>query len=48
MPLKAGKSRKTISHNIEEMRKAGHPAAQAEAAAYRKAGKYRKGKTRKG
>ena len=39
MPLEKGKSSAVISHNIEEMRRAGHPAAQAEAAAYREAGK---------
>lgn len=39
MPLKPGKSQATISRNIREMIKAGHPAKQAEAAAYREAGK---------
>ena len=39
MPLLAGSSEATISHNIAEMIKAGHPAKQAEAAAYAKAGK---------
>lgn len=39
MPLEHGKSEAVISHNIGEMRKAGHPAAQAEAAAYREAGR---------
>ena len=33
MPLKKGKSEKTISSNIEEMQAAGHPHAQAVAAA---------------
>jgi hypothetical protein len=33
MPLKKGKSRKTISSNIREMRHAGYPQAQAVAAA---------------
>jgi hypothetical protein len=33
MPLTKGKSQKTISHNIEEMQKAGHPHDQAVAAA---------------
>jgi hypothetical protein len=39
MPLKSGSSEKVISGNIREMIDAGHPAKQAEAAAYRKAGK---------
>jgi hypothetical protein len=37
MPLKSGKSKKTLSHNIEEMINAGHPPDQAKAAAYSKA-----------
>ncbi len=39
MPLAEGSSQETISHNIAEMVKAGHPRDQAIAAAYRKAGK---------
>lgn len=38
MPLKPGQSKETISANIAEMIKAGHPKAQAIAAAYSKAG----------
>ena len=33
MPLRKGSSQKTISHNIREMRAAGHPQDQAVAAA---------------
>jgi hypothetical protein len=39
VPLLSGSSQKTIGHNIAEMIKAGHPAKQAEAAAYHKAGR---------
>lgn len=37
MPFTAGSSQTTISHNIEEMVKSGHPVKQAAAAAYSKA-----------
>jgi hypothetical protein len=39
MPLKPGKSKKTISKNIREMEKAGHPHKQAVAASLDKARK---------
>lgn len=44
MPLKKGSSRKVVSSNIREMRRAGYPQKQAVAAALRKAGKSRGGK----
>jgi hypothetical protein len=49
MPLKKGSSKETISKNIAEMIKAGHPKAQAIAAAYSNAGKSKKkGKKKNG
>lgn len=39
MPLKPGSDEATISENIAEMVRAGHPRKQAIAAAYRNAGK---------
>lgn len=47
MPLKKGKSRETISNNIEEMEASGHPHDQAVAAALNTAGKSRKKKKKK-
>lgn len=46
MPLKAGTSRETVSDNIREMVKAGHPQNQAVAAAMRKKRESGKGKRR--
>jgi len=42
MPLKTGSSQSTISSNIAEMIRSGMDPKRAEAAAYRKAGKYKK------
>ena len=47
MPLREGSSADTISSNIREMVRAGHPQNQAVAAAYRKAREGKKGRAGK-
>lgn len=47
MPLKKGSSQKTISENIAELVRAGHPPNQAAAIAYKEAGKGRKKRSKK-
>lgn len=39
MPLKKGSSKKTMSENMSEMMRSGHPKEQAMAAAHKMAGK---------
>jgi hypothetical protein len=43
MPLKKGKSKEAISHNIRKLRHEGRPEKQAVAIAMREAGKKKKG-----
>lgn len=47
MPLKAGSSREVIGDNVREMRKSGHSAKQAVAAALNNARKSKRGGKRK-
>jgi hypothetical protein len=44
MPLKSGKSNKTVSSNIRELKSSGYPQKQSVAIALNKAGKSNKGK----
>lgn len=44
MPLKKGRSDKTVSNNIAELRRSGRPKDQAVAIAMREAGRTKKGK----
>jgi len=44
MPLKKGRSKKVISMNISELRRAGYPVSRAVAIAYKSAGKSRRGR----
>ena len=47
MPLKKGKSAKTRSSNIAELRRSGYPEKQAVAIAYSEAGEHKKKKHKK-
>jgi len=47
MPLKKGKSKKTISSNIRKLRHEGYPERQSVAIAMTKAGKSKRGRDKK-
>jgi len=47
MPLKKGKSKRTVSHNVKKLRSEGYPQKQSVAIALNTAGKRKKGSRRR-